>query len=159
MSYENENELNDFFQMERFFYRDYYLINKIGNNEYLVIVILFNETNPMYGYCDIDYDSLSKKTKLKKDNLRRIFIKLKKLNLIYFENRKGSRGLFRVYVDRYKRANKIINNVEKIKKNKEADHNFDVKITASNNKKAFYDCKKMLSDKMGITTPHNNTNN
>lgn len=80
------------------------------------------------------------------------------MNIIYFENRKGSRGLFRVYIDRYKTSKGKINNVQFIRNNKEIDianHNLKDDITTLNNKKAFYDAKNKLSERMSITARHN----
>lgn len=108
-------QLKNFITIPKYLKEDYYSEGLINKTDIIVILWINFETNPVNGYANISYSALNEDLSISEVNLRKILTKLKRIELIWFQNRKGKRGSFKVWARDFIRSDKSINNLSRIK--------------------------------------------
>lgn len=96
----------------------YYQDGKITIKGVLVMLWLYKLINPVNYFAIVSYEQLEKELGgfVTRDYLRKIFSKLKSLDLIYYKDNKGSKKPMKVWVYEYVRKGSVIISIEEIKK-------------------------------------------
>lgn len=117
-----QNKMSDFVALPRKI-RDDYIDGKLTNNEYLVLVWIFHNTNPYNGRYHVNYKMLAEclKNTISYESIRKIISNLRKSQHIHFDNHKGRKGLFAIYPLNFLLTNKEIQTMQYLLSNKPGD--------------------------------------
>lgn len=93
-----------------------FMVGELSISDIFILFWLSYLTNPVNHYAVISYPQLIEELRheFSYANLRKILIKLKNLKLIWFEDRKGKSGTFKVWVHYYITKDKSYVDVEEI---------------------------------------------
>lgn len=141
----------------------YYQDGKITIKGVLIMLWLYKLVNPVNYFAIVSYEQLEKELGgfVTRDYLRKIFSKLKSLDLIYYKDNKGSKKPMKVWVYEYVRKGSVIISIEEIKKlqNKRQDREQLLStFHKSEVKKSHMDTSQNQSSQdASITSPYTDT--
>lgn len=101
-----------------------FMEGKISKSDIFMLYWLSCLVNPINYYAVVSYPQLIEELRheFSYENLRKILIKLKTLGLIWFKDRKGKRGTFKVWVHYYIKKDRNYVDIQEIERKHDSQH-------------------------------------